>query len=244
MSDISIEDRVSDAINLSHLRNIPRFVGFLTAAQCAECSAILRNTRHFFFGGYEGAERTMLGIFPDWCDVDNTAFPITAVTFSYKNCYTLTHRDFLGTVMSLGITRQSVGDILIESGRAVMFITQELSGFVLSQISKVGGVGVTVSEGYSGTLPNASEVDECSGTVASLRADCVIAALVGKSRGVALELIEKGMVSINSVGTLKPTQSVNTNDIISVRGSGRYKITEAGALTKKGRIILKWNKYI
>ncbi len=244
MSDISIGDRVSDAINLSQLRNIPRFVGFLTATQCAECSALLRNVRHCFFGGYEGAERTMLGIFPDWCDIDNTAFPITAVTFSYKNCYTLTHRDFLGTVMSLGITRQSVGDILIESGRAVMFITNELSGYVLSQISKVGGVGVTVSEGYCGALPNALKVAECSGTVASLRADCVIATLIGKSRGVALELIEKGMVSINSVGTQKATQIVNTNDIISVRGNGRYKITESQALTKKGRIILKWNKYI
>lgn len=244
MSDISIEDRVSDAINLSQLRSIPRYVGFLTAAQCAECSPILRTQKHSFFGGYEGAERTMLGVFPDWCDFDSTAFPITAITFSYKSCYKLTHRDFLGTVMSLGITRQSVGDILIENGRAVMFITEELAGYVLSQISKVGGVGVSLSEGYTLPLPNSSSVTECSGTVASLRADCVIAALIGKSRGIALELIEKGMVSINSVGTLKPTQVVKANDIVSVRGSGKYKITESGTLSKKGRIILKWNKYI
>ena len=125
-----------------------------------------------------------------------------------------------------------------------MFVTQELSSYVLSQISKIGGVGVTVSEGYSGALPNASKIEECSGTVASLRTDCVIAALIGKSRGVAQELIEKGMVSINSVGALKPTQTINTNDVISVRGNGRFKITDVGAVTKKGRIVLKWNKYI
>ena len=244
MSDISITDRVSDAINLVELRAVPRFVGFLSSSQCAECSPLLKNIKHAFFGGYQGAERTILGVFPDWCEMDESEFPITPLTFNFNTSYTLSHRDFLGTVMSLGIKREAVGDILIDKGKAVVFLTREIAPYVKSQISKVGGVGVTITEGVKGKLPQASEVASFTASVSSLRADCVVAALGGKSRSGAIELIEKGLVSVNSVGVVKPTQTIGTDDIVSVRGGGRFKITEAEHLTKKGRIILKWNKYI
>lgn len=244
MSDISIADRVSDAINLVELRGMPRFVGFLSPSQSAECSPFLKNTKHAFFGGYQGAERTQLGIFPDWCECAECEFPIMPLTFNFNSSYTLSHRDFLGTVMSLGIKREAVGDILIDKGKAVIFLTHEIAPYVKSQISKVGGVGVTVENGVKGNLPEQTAIENCSATVSSLRADCVVSALSGKSRGVSLELIEKGLVSVNSVGVLKPTRAICGGDVVSIRGGGRFKITEAEQLTKKGRIILKWNKYI
>ncbi len=244
MSDISITDRVSDAINLTELRSVPRFIGFLSPSQCAECVPFLAKVKHKFFGGYQGAERTVLGVLPDWCEGDNGEFPITPLTFTFKENYILSHRDFLGTLMSLGIKREAVGDILVEKGKAVIFLTNEIAPYVISQISKVGGVGVTVSEGVVGKLPEQSVVSECTMSVASLRADCVVSALIGKSRNVSAEVIEKGLVSVNSVGVLKPTRTIALGDVVSVRGYGRFKITEAGNYTKKGRLILKWNKYI
>lgn len=244
MSDISITDRVTDAINLVELRGVPRFVGFLSSSQCAESAPLLRNIKYAFFGGYQGAERTILGVFPDWCEIDDSEFPIIPLTFKFNSSYTLSHRDFLGTLMSLGIKREAVGDILIEKGKAVIFLTTEIMPYVKSQISKVGGVGVAIQEGIDGKLPQASEVQSLSASVSSIRIDCVVAALCGKSRNGALDLIQKGMVSSNSVGVVKPTALVSNGDIISVRGCGRFKITETENITKKGRIILKWNKYI
>ncbi len=244
MSDISITDRVTDAINLVELRGAPRFVGFLSSSQCAECAPLLRTIKHEFFGGYQGAERTILGVFPDWCEIEDSEFPVIPLTFKFNSSYTLSHRDFLGTVMSLGIKREAVGDILIEKGKAVMFLITEIMPYVKSQISKVGGVGVTIQEGIEGKLPQASEVQSFTASVSSLRIDCVVSALCGKSRNGALDLIQKGLVSVNSVGAVKQTGLISNGDIVSVRGCGRFKITEAEHLTKKGRIILKWNKYI
>lgn len=244
MSDITVSDRVSDAIALCELRGVPRFVGFLSVAEAAECTPILQNVKHRFFGGYESAERTFLGVFPNWCEAENEIYPIVPITFSFRTCDKLSHRDFLGAILSLGLSRETVGDILIEKGRAVAFVTLDIAEYILSQISKVGSVGVELSRGFKGSLPNLSRVLECSATVASLRADCVVSALISKSRNTAVELIEKALVSVNSVALSKPTKTILQNDIISIRGFGRFKITANGDTTKKGRIVLKYNKYI
>ena len=235
--------RIDDLKQISEKSNSPKFIGFLTAEETA--IAVKRfsiNEKHTVFGGYEGAERVMLGVLPDWCD--DPIFPITAITFTYRTCDKLSHRDFLGALMALGVTRETVGDILIEDGRAVVFVTSDISKFVLTQIEKVGNVGVTLSEGYDTPLPQMGKKLECSETVASVRLDCVVAAICNMSRTQASEKITDGLVMVNSVCITKPTLSVRAYDKITIRQKGKFEILSCNEMSKKGRIILKYNKYI
>jgi len=122
MSDISLKNRIADAAKLSEIRSIPKFCGFLSAAEATEAETVLSNKKHLYFGGYDGAERTVVGILPNWMEEAAAEFPIIPLTFRYRRQDTLSHRDFLGSLMALGIKRSTVGDILVGEGIAVIFV--------------------------------------------------------------------------------------------------------------------------
>ncbi len=235
--------RILDAQSACERSGAPKFIGFLTSEELATAVGVLnaRKAKFCFFGGYEDASRVVLACLPDWCD--EPQIPISAITITYKDCYNLTHRDFLGSLMALGITRETVGDILIERGRAVLFIKEDMAQFVVSQLKKVGNVGITISCGCKEPLPNRSSRIEKSCTVSSLRLDCVVSALAGVSRNSAATLIENGVVSINSIICKKNTASIKSGDNITVKGTGKFFIENTDSTTKKGRTILVYSMY-
>lgn len=235
--------RIEDMALQCERTNSPKFLGFLSANEAAVASLSLKaNIKHKLFGGFDGAERTMLCLLPDWCD--EPMFPITAITFVYRKCDNLSHRDFLGALMALGINRETVGDILIEQGRAVVFALDDIADFIMSQADKIGSVGVRTQKGYDLPLPGASKTEEHTDTVASLRLDCVVASICNCSRNMALQAISDGRVAVNSICALKSTVNIKCGDVITVRKSGRFKIMSCGEYSKKGRTILRYNKYI
>ena len=145
--------------------------------------------------------------------------------------------------MALGITRESVGDILVEDGRAVVFVKNSVLQFVLTQIEKIGRVGVNIKTGYDIPLPKHGELISCTTTVSSMRLDCIVSSLCGVSRNSAVEFIESSRVSVNSLPVLKNKKIVSNGDSVTVRGKGKFYITDCDEYSKKGRIILKYNKY-
>lgn len=235
--------RIRDLISLCEKTSTPKFFGFLTPAEVSVAIKQLKPTdKYKFFGGYDGAERAMLAALPDWCD--EPAYPIAAFTFTYRKCDSLTHRDFLGALMALGIARETVGDILVESGRAVVFVCEDVSNFICSQINKIGNVGVKIMPGFSEPLPQRGQKQEFTTTVASTRLDCVVSAMCGVSRKDASDKIDEGFVSVNSIVREKPTYTVMSDDTITVRQKGRFEIVSCDEHSKKGRIILKYSKYV
>lgn len=238
------EARIHDTADICERTSRPKFLGFLSREEAVLAGKIIekRNVRHRFFGGYEDAERLVLGCFPEWDEEQN--FPIVAVTFAFRKEDKLSHRDFLGSLMGLGLTRESVGDILVEEGRAVAFLLEDISEFVFSQIEKVGRTGVAVTKGFVLPLPQKSEVSESNCTVASERLDCVVAALCNLSRNTAAEKIAEGLVSVNSVITEKTTKTVTSGDAVTVRGKGKFIIDSIDGKTRKNRIVLKYKKYV
>lgn len=134
------------------------------------------------FGGYEGALRVVLGIFPWEIYPEEDFFPVVPLTVRYRPRDTLTHRDFLGTLMAQGIRRDCVGDILVGEGLAVLFLLKEIVPFVLNQMEKVGGVGVQLIEGLPDGLPQGKGTKELTDTVASPRLDAVVASVCRVSR--------------------------------------------------------------
>lgn len=237
--------RIDDILRQSENHSRPQFLGFLTPEEQSEALLYLKQRGNFLlYGGYNDAERAFLGIFPEFITPDISAFPIKAITFKFREQDNLSHRDFLGSVLALGIKRETVGDILVESGRAVMFVNADICYFVLNNLRVVGRVGVTLQSGFAGELPNASIKAEVGVTVASLRLDCMVAAVCSVSRGTAEEMVESGRVSVNSVITERTTRQINTGDKVTVRGVGKFTLKEVGGTTKKGRMKIIIEKYV
>lgn len=238
--------RAEDAIRICENSGTPKFFGFLDESSAALVHSFVssRTSDHLLFGGFDDAERVMLGVFPDWCgECREDYFPISALTLSFRKGENLSHRDFLGSIMGLRIKREAVGDILCEDGRAVIFALKEAAALIKNELVKVGRTGVTVSDGFALPLPGAHKLTECSATVPSARLDACIAAISGTGRSEAVRLIESGMVTVNSFVCEKCTRAVSAGDVIKIRGKGKYIMDSLCDFTKKQRIILKYKKY-
>ncbi len=241
-----IASRIGDACRICENSSFPKFVGFLRPEETdiAEKTAKKLHGKFVFYGGYPDAERVFFGAFPDWCDEPYELFPIIPLTFTYRTADSLTHREFLGSFMSLGITRETVGDILIGEGRAVAFFTKEVAPYVKEQIRKISNVGVEITEGIFGELPGRTGFLDITDTVASARLDCVVASLAGISRAAAVDMIEGKLVTLNSVCCEKAVTAIRALDKISIRSKGKFIIESIDEKTKKGRLKIKAKKYI
>lgn len=235
--------RIEDTLNMVYHTDKPSFLGFLSVEEAAfvEKFLIKKNSKFSFFGGEHNAQRVILCCLPD-C-IDMVTFPISAITVTYRTVDVLKHRDFLGSLMALGLKRETIGDILIEQGRAVIFLKDEIYEFVLKNLTNVGRVGVRLSEGYTLPLPETEALTEYTTTIASTRLDCIVGALANCSRTSANILIENGLVNVNSVLSQKPTKLIMNDDVLSIRHKGKFKIVSVDKLTKKQRIVLVYKKY-
>lgn len=231
---------------LRQARGRPVFLGFFDEAQRAELSQALarrRDAGHLFWGGYEEAERTMLGLFPDYMEPDPAAFPLEAVTFTYRRDDKPGHRDFLGAMMGLGVERSVVGDILVGQGQCVAFAKEEMAAYFAAELTKVGRIGVKASLGASDPLPVERHFVEIKGVAASNRLDCLTAIAARTSREKASTLVQMGLVQLNHRETLSPSARVEEGDVLSIRGQGKFIIDRLGPITQKGRLSVQCRKY-
>lgn len=245
--DAWLRAAVQDAVRLCERRAAPRFLGFLDENQRLLARFLLGRTyaeRCLFYGGYAQAERTFLGIYPETIPPAADGFPIEALAFRYRAGVSLGHRDFLGAMLSCGVKREKIGDILCSDGFSVAYIDREIARFLASQITKIGGEGVSVEEGYEGDPPAARGYREIRDTVASPRLDAAVKTACGVSREEAVRRIEAGQVSVNHAPCLSAAKSVREADVLSVRGAGRFVIDKLGPVSKKGRLFITIKKYL
>ena len=237
--------RIQDAMRNASLRNRPYFVGFLDLQQAALARALSARSavQTVFWGGYEEAERVVMGAFPDEQWADPTQLPVTALEVKFRRSTELTHRDLLGSLMALGIERDTVGDILIEKGRAVLFVRRELAEHIAAQLSRVGREGVETVITDQPELPPPRALLPVSSTVASPRLDCVVAVLAHCGRSAAAEQITRGMVMQNGRISDSVSDEVAEGDILTIRGVGKFRIEALGPLTKKQRLSFRAGQY-
>ena len=227
--------KLDDAIYLCNVRQKPYFMSFMSERRQAVASEYLKTVcfdNYLFFGGYENSERKILGLFFD----EVTEFPISAIEFNFRSCDKLSHRDFLGALMSLGIERETVGDILVEDGRCIVFVKSELKDYIVSQLFKIGNVGVRIIEANLNHLPEGRGYDEAFYTVSSLRLDNIISAVTGLSREKTKILILSGNVSYNFIPNQNVSLILKEKDSFVIRGKGKYIINGILGETRKGRI--------
>jgi RNA-binding protein YlmH len=147
--DSILEAKLQDAVELCFTKNRAHFVGFLDEREAVLAQEIMKRCsckNYMLWGGYEASERVVFGVFPDYMAPESAAFPIMPLTAVFRECDTLTHRDFLGALMNAGIQRDTLGDILVEAGRCVLFTKPEIAQYLLLQITKIGRVGVKLTE--------------------------------------------------------------------------------------------------
>ena len=225
----------------------PRFTAFLDERQRELAQELLNHYRcesYLFFGGTEGCGRAMLGVFPEGEEADPARFPIAALRVTQKGkAAALTHRDYLGALMSLQIKRETIGDILAVDNGAVIFVNEDIAEFVRLNLTEIGRCAVKVEE-FEGEVPaQAQEFDEITGTVPSLRLDCVVALAMRKSRSIAVRAIESGLVRVNYVETVNTAKQLNGGDVISIRGLGKFILSDEIRTTKKERNLITVQHY-
>lgn len=198
-----------------------------------------------FFGGYPGAQRKVFGVFPEWVPYSETDFTIKVLKFIKNFGEPLTHRDYLGTILSLGIDRAKTGDILVDGDIAYVFVTEDIADFIRGQVTKVANRGVKIEVAdCGGILVPEQKFQAISVVTASLRVDAVVAAMLRLSRNLSAKLILAGRVSINHKVSTDTAKQLSEGDILSVKGYGRYILAQVGGKTRSERLHVTIKKYI
>ncbi len=217
-------------------------IGFLKEQQQSVAINFLKSQNRYDYkldGGYPEAERKFIIL----GDGDGKDY-FCAIKISHSGGGKLSHRDYLGSLMALLIKRESIGDILIYEGYAVVFLCNAVSVSVLNELSKVANKNVSAKLFEGEVLEDARSQEEKSGTVSALRLDAIVAEFINSSRGGAVALIEKGLCAVNGATETKKTKLLNWGDSVSVRGYGKYKFLEVVGQTKKGNLKISFIKYI
>ena len=239
--------RVWDKYDQCRRRNLPVCTEFLSPQEQAAAERLLHMLGAAegwaFWGGYEGAERRQLHFLPDWQEgPEETAIRALRCTYYESG---LTHRDFLGSLMALGLTREKIGDILVAERSADVLVSASVADHLLREWSSAGRTALHVAEIDPAelTVP-VQQTKLLRDTVSSLRLDSVLSVGFSTSRGKAAEVIAAGRVQLNWADCQKPDRLLREGDVISVRGAGKCRLTEVGGLTKKGRVFITVERYL
>lgn len=240
--------RIDDMMKISEKTCADRFSAFLSESGSALAQRYLQycgRDNYMLYGGYENAQRVMLGVFGQYSTPDTADFPLVTVKFTMRPEDRLTHRDFLGSLMSLGIERDQTGDILCGEGKAYAVLCPAAAELAVMQITKIGRTGVKCRfADDTDVIVREDRFGEISGTVPSLRLDCIVGTAARISRDKSASLIRSGAVSVNHSAAESVSVTVSEGDVISIRGFGRFILHRIGSTTKKDRIHIVIKKYL
>ena len=241
----SAEERVLlghilDKYDQCRQRNLPTNTAFLSPAEAQGARDLLRaaaiHEGFALLGGYEGAERRMLFFLPDWQEEADASDAMVFLRAAWHESEHPTHRDLLGSLMALGVERETSADLIVSAGVAQYLLDNWTgAGRTALRLTAIGADALRVPE---------QKVKEIRDTVATLRLDAVTAAGFSMSRGKAAELIAAGRVQKNYREVTKGDASVTQGDVISARGLGKFEVAEVGGLSKKGRTGILLRRYL
>lgn len=215
--------------------------------QLAEAlAAHVPEVEYLMSGGYPQAERQRLVIFPEFLTVEDVDDQIDCLVvegnFRFQK---VTHRDYLGSILGLGLKREKIGDIIVLEEGAQLLADRDVADYLVLNLTKIHRVPVQVRIILRNelVLPE-GQTREIKATVASLRIDAIAAAGFSTSRSQMVREITAEKLKLNWQPVPDPSFPVREGDILSLRGRGRVEVTQIGGNTKKGRISLVLNKYL
>ncbi|MGM0395790.1 MAG: RNA-binding protein [Bacillota bacterium] len=195
-------------------------------------------------GGPEEAERKCIIIHPEYLYIGDNENPLSylKVTGQLEG---LNHKDFLGAVLGLGITREKIGDILVYDDCSIIIVKKEIKDFILLNFEKAGNATLKISEIPRNYLEYPEpDFIETRKFVSSLRLDVFLSAAYNLSRSESMSLIKSGKTKVNWEKTEKADRVLDPGDVVSVRGKGRTILYGIEGISKKGRYNLIIRKLV
>lgn len=210
-----------------------------------------------FDGGYVAAERARAFFLPPWMLsaekemleewlADTKSEALVALEIKGSDFRTLAHKDYLGAILNLGTERAAIGDVCVTSPHtAILFCDRIIARFLCQHLSRVANDAVTIEEiALPADFDGGRKFEPVLDTVASPRADSVVAALANLSRERAFEMLRAGLVEIDYETTYEKDAPVTEGCVITIRGKGKFLVRSLSDKTKKGRYRLVANKYL
>jgi len=206
--------------------------------------------KFFTDGGYPDAERSLIFVLADYFDASFVCKEdhYRMICVQGSGYYSNTHRDYLGALLGLGLSREMIGDIYVDGYSAYIFVLPKTYDFLLSDDCKNLTVGRDKVKVLPASLDLAKEFKRDFEIVpalcSSLRLDCVVCSVTGISRDKCEKSIAMGLVTHNYEVASKAHTEIKDGDVISVKGYGKFVISLTELRSKKGKIRINAMKYI
>ena len=238
-----------DKINSAIRKNIPGQTHFLSPRELELARYLFGEEPGLYaFGGYEDAERKALVFLPEYLDESvlyASDSPVICLEGTFFQEDDISHRDILGALMGAGISRESVGDILVEKGRCLFFVTPEIAPYIEDNLRSAGRTVLHLKQVPLTDLQLPQpEFKEIKDTVSSLRLDSIVSSGFRIGRSLASDYIRSGKAALDGLPCEKPDKAVPEGAKISVRGLGKIRLSSVGGKTKKGRYSITIQKYV
>lgn len=212
---------------------------------CKKLSELnLGNIKFILCGLNENCEKNMVAITPKSFPKDELMFPVKFFKITNKSKFKpLEHKHYLGTIMSLGVKRELIGDLIVEGNICYGVADDEIFNFLSTNLTEIAKNPVTFEESDKEEIPE-FKFQEITDSVSSLRLDNIIAAAINNSRSKSLELIEAGEVSINYTVSKDKSLLLKEGDIISVKKKGKFIFDKLIGENKKGKYKVLIKKFV
>lgn len=240
--------RIQELAETCFRRDVPVNTDFLNVNEQTifqSISGTLPPVRFVLAGGSAASERKVVCFLPSYED-EPSELPFDCIKISPLNvkfAESLTHRDYLGAIMNLGIERSMMGDIIIKEPAAYVFVLKKMSRYLTENLVFVRHTSVLASVCEDPGEALEPEYETITGTVSSVRLDSIVALCGRLSRTKAVSYIESEKVFINGQMTVSPSKALKGGEILSIRGIGKFRFSEAGGQTKKGRTVVTLLRY-
>ena len=242
-----LQKRFMDLSNQAYHNDTFCFTNFLSMADVNVLLNSVDNRLFEIFGGMEGCER-VIARFGNKEELGyEVPYPIAILKiepFILKFADHLTHRDFLGALMNLGIEREILGDIWLDGKTAYVFLIDTMAEFVMQSLDKVKHTSVRVTRLETIPIEVSLHLEEKEIIVASKRLDVVVAKVYNLSRSKVLDLFRERKVFVNGRLYENNSYQVNEGDVIVARGFGKFIYDKENYETKKGRLCLTIREYV
>lgn len=244
LADVFLPNRLKELAERSFNGNRYTYTNFLTEAEVSEFFKIKKDldyAKPMLFGGNDYCERKLIRFGDPEAFGYEEPLPIAALKISPlmdKFSDDLTHRDFLGALMNLGIEREMLGDIFVDSNKAILYCVESMAEYITENLTRVKHTSVMVKpydEEFS--LPEGA-MEEIRIQVSSERLDAIIARVYKLSRDASCRLFTEQKVFVNSRQVMAADFKAKVDDRVSVRGFGRFEIAGEAGVSKKGKINL------
>lgn len=247
--------KILDKIEFSKSRNKIENTDFLNLSEQNLVNNFIKKLKfpnYYFFGGTNEAERKILIIYPEKINEEmakknhSKIMSVIKIELPIEQEGEFDHRSYLGAIMKLGIEREKIGDISVKSKGCEIIVKNEVLEFLIQNLGTLTRFSSAKIEEEN--IENLQKIEtqkvEITEIVASLRLDNIVAALARTSRNKAVEILEQERVFLNFKNETKTSKQVKIGDIITIRGKGRFEFREISGNTKKGRFVIKIDKYI